>query len=163
MRRMTVSACVDAAAAVVWAHLSRLDQIHVWTDLIHDSRTSGACSMGVGAERSCEFGRSRSNHEHVIAWDEGRSFAHESTDAPMMRLSRSAWSVTPMGERAQVRSEAEMEFKGGLLGRILGWLLVPVLARLLPNPLTKFKFWAESGRPYEGKASPLPVPVAFCL
>lgn len=162
MHRMSISACVEAPAEVVWAHLSRLDQIHVWTDLIHDSHMTGACRSGVGAQRTCELGHGRRNHERVIAWHEGHSFTYESTDAPMMRLARNTWSVTPMGGRSLVRSDAEMEFRGGLLGRILGWVLVPVLARLLPNPLTKFKFWVENGRPFEGKASMLPAPPALC-
>lgn len=162
MHRMSVSACIDAPAAVVWAHLSRLDQIHVWTDLIHSSHLTGACASGVGAERVCDLGHGRSNHERVIAWEEGRSFTYESTDAPMMRLARNTWSVTPMGHRALVTSEAEIEFRGGWIGNLLGRLLLPLVFRLLPNPLVKFKFWVENGRPFEGKASRLRVPAALC-
>lgn len=162
MHKMSVSACVDAPAAVVWAHLSRLDQIHLWTDLIHDVHMRGTCTTGVGAERVCELGHGRRNHEQVTAWDEGHSFTYESTDAPLMRRARNTWSVTPMGEQALVRSDAEMEFKGGWVGRLLGWLLLPLLVRFLPNPLVKFKYWVENGVPYVGKASALPVPAPLC-
>ncbi|GDX82830.1 hypothetical protein LBMAG42_46410 [Deltaproteobacteria bacterium] len=39
-----------------------------------------------------------------MAWDEGRSFTRESADAPMMKLARNTWSVTPMGHRSLVTS-----------------------------------------------------------
>jgi hypothetical protein len=61
-----------------------------------------------------------------------------------------------------VSSEAEVVFRDGVLGWLLGWLLVPLLRIVLPNPLAKFKFWVENGRPYEGNASKLPVPPVRC-
>ena len=67
-----------------------------------------------------------------------------------------------MGDRALVTSDAEMEFRGGWLGRILGWVLVPLMKLVLPNPLAKFKYWVENGQPYGGRASSLPVPQAIC-
>ena len=33
---------------------------------------------------------------------------------------------------------------------------------IFPNPLAKFKYWVETGRPYSGPASSLPVPASFC-
>jgi ligand-binding SRPBCC domain-containing protein len=162
MFKMTTSACVEAPADVVWAHLARLDQISVWTDVIHRAHVSGTCSAGVGAERTCELGGGRALHERFVAWDEGRSFTYESTDAPMMKLARNKWSVTPMGARSLVTSEAEMEFRGGWLGRILGFVLVPLMTLVLPNPLAKLKFWIENGRPFEGRARALPVPSVAC-
>lgn len=162
MLRMTASACVEAPAEVVWAHLARLDKLHLWTDVVHDSYMSSVCATGVGAERTCELGGNRHLHERVVAWDEGRSFTYESTDAPMMKLARNTWSVTPMGDNALVTSEAELEFRGGWLGRMLGWMFLPLIKLALPNPMAKFKFWVENGRPFEGKASRLPVPAAIC-
>lgn len=162
MHRMSASACVDAPAAVVWEHLARLDQIHLWTDLIHDARIEGACHHGVGTERVCELGAGRSNRERVIAWDEGRSYTYVSFDAPMMKEARNTWSVTPMGDRTLVRTDAEIVFRGGWFGRALGYVLVPLLGWLMPNPLVKFKFWVENGRPYVGKARALPVPLPGC-
>ena len=162
MFRMNSSACVEAPVDVVWDHLRRLDQIHLWTDAIHRSYMSSDCSSGVGAERTCELAGNRSLHERIIAWEEGSAFTYESTDAPMMKLARNRWSVRPEGDRTLVVSEAEVEFRGGPFGWLLGWVLVPLLRLLLPNPLAKFKFWVEHGRPYEGKASRLPAPPALC-
>ena len=162
MFRMTTSACIEAPADVVWAHLARLDQVHVWTDVIHRSYMSSACATGVGAERTCELAGKRDLHERVIAWDEGRSFTYESTDAPMMKLARNRWSVIAVGDRSMVTSDAEMEFRGGWLGRALGFVLVAVMKLVLRNPLAKFKYWVEKGRPYLGRARALPVPAAVC-
>ena len=162
MFKMTTSACIEAPADVVWAHLARLDQIHVWTDVIHRSYMSSACATGVGAERTCELAGRRDLHERVIDWDEGRSFTYESTDAPMMKLARNRWSVTPMGARSLVTSDAELELRGGWLGRVLGFVLVPLMRFALPNPLAKLKYWIENGTPYEGRARSLPVPSVAC-
>lgn len=162
MHRMSATACVDAPSSVVWDHLARLDAIHLWTDLVHHSRVDGACHRGIGPERVCELGAGRTNRERVIAWEEGHSYTYVSFDAPMMREARNTWSVTPMGDRTLVRTDAEIVFRGGWLGQALGYLLVPLLALLLPNPLVRFKFWVENGRPFEGRARALPTPAALC-
>ena len=159
---MKTSACVEAPVDVVWTHLARLDQIYLWTDAIHRSYVSGDCSAGVGAVRTCELLGDRRLHEHIIAWDEGVSYTYESYDAPMMKLARNRWRVRAEGARTLVTSEAEVQFRGGPLGWLLGWLLVPLLRVLLPNPLAKFKFWVENGRPFDGKASKLPTPATIC-
>ena len=162
MFRMTARACVDAPVNVVWDHLSRLDQIHLWTDAIHRAYISSACPSGVGAERTCELGGGRTLRERIVAWDEGASFTYESRDAPLMKLARNRWSVKPEGSGTLVTSEAEMTFRGGIFGRIFGWILVPLLRLVLPNPLAKFKYWVEHGEPFRGKASRLPVPPLSC-
>lgn len=162
MFRMTKSACVEAPASVVWAHLSRLDQIHLWIDVIHHSYMASEAACGVGAERVCELGGQRAVRERIVAWDEGCSFTYESTDAPMMTRARNTWSVRAEGDRTLVTTEAEMEFRGGWFGLVIGHILVPLLALALPNPIVKLKFWVENGRPFTGKASALPRPVATC-
>ena len=162
MFRMIKSACIEAPASVVWAHLARLDQIHLWTDVIHHSYMTSEAACGVGAERVCELGGERAVRERIVAWDEGRSFSYESTDAPLMKWARNTWSVRAEGGRTLVTTEAEMEFNGGWLGRLAGHLLVPLLGVVLPNPIVKLKFWVETGRPFTGKASALPRPVATC-
>jgi hypothetical protein len=159
---MTKTACIEAPVDVVWAHLARLDQIHLWTDAIHRVSLSGECTAGVGAVRRCELRGKRTLHERVVAWTEGVSFTYESTDAPMMKLARNCWSVRAEGERTLVMSEAEIAFRGGVLGWLLGWIFVRLIELLLPNPLAKFKYWVEHGRPFSGKASKLPSPATVC-
>jgi hypothetical protein len=80
----------------------------------------------------------------------------------MMKLARNTWSVRAEGARTLITTDAEVQFRGGPVGWLLGFLLVPLLRLLLPNPLAKFKFWVENGRPYEGRASKLPRPAALC-
>ena len=79
MFHMTTSACVEAPIEVVWAHLARLDQIHLWTDVIQRSYVSGECSSGVGAVRTCELAGKRLLHERFVAWEEGDTFTYESS------------------------------------------------------------------------------------
>jgi hypothetical protein len=109
-----------------------------------------------------EFNLNRTRHERVMSWTEGVSSTYESTDAPMMKLARNRWSVRAEGERSLVTSEAEIAFRGGVLGWLLGWIFVPIIRLLLPKPLAKFKYWVEHGRPFSGKASKLPSPPAVC-
>jgi len=80
----------------------------------------------------------------------------------MMKLARNRWSVRPEGPPTLVTSAAEVEFRGGWLERLMGWLLSPLFRVLLPNPFAKLKYWFEEGRPYESKASKLPLPSAVC-
>jgi len=163
MIRLTSSACIEAPVALVWARLSALEDIQLWTDAIRHSYISSACHTGVGAERTCELHGNHTLTEHVVAWEEGRSFTYESTTAPLMKLARNTWSVTAVGERRTlVRSEAEVTFKGGLFGRLLELTLGRVMMRLLPNPFAKFKFWVENGRPFVGSARRLPSVAPGC-
>ena len=162
MIRLVTTACIEAPPEVVWAHLSKLDALHLWTDAVHHSYLSGSCSSGVGAERVCDLGHRREMHERVTAWTEGQSFTYESADAPMMKRARNTWSIQPDGRGTRVVSEAEVELRGGIFGRLLELLFRPLLGLFLPNPLAKFKYWVETGRPFQGKASRLPVPVAVC-
>ena len=159
---MKSSACVDAPVHVVWAHLSALDQIHLWTDVIHRVEITSACAVGVGAERACELAGDRVLHERVIAWEDGSSFTYESRDAPMMAFARNRWSVRAEGDRTLVTSEADVVFRGGWLGRLAGYLLIPLIGAVLPNPLAKFKYWVENGRPFQGSARALPIPAIAC-
>ncbi len=162
MFRITNTACVEAPAHVVWAHLARLDAVHLWTDVIHRSYMADDLVCGVGAERVCELAGRRTLHERVIVWEEGRSFTYISTDAPWMKLARNRWSVDAVGARALATSEAELELRGGWFGEMLGHLLMPLLRLFLPNPLARFKYWVEEGRPYAGSARSLPVPPVAC-
>lgn len=162
MFKMKMSACVHAPVDVVWAHLSQLDRLHLWTDAVHHSFVSSSCAVGVGAERTCELGGARTLHEKVVAWEDGKTFTYESTDAPLMKLARNRWTVQADGPYTRVTSEADLQFRAGVVGWLLGFLLVPLLRVLLPNPLSKFKYWVENGHPFAGKASKLPAPALTC-
>jgi hypothetical protein len=72
-----------------------------------------------------------------------------------MKRAVNRWSVIPQGERSLLVSEAELEIKGGVFGRILELILEPVMRPMGPNALARFKYFVEHGRAYQGKASDL--------
>jgi hypothetical protein len=100
--------------------------------------------------------------ERWVTWDEGHSFTYEGFGIPMMKHAANRWSVLPHGERSLLTSEAELELKGGVLGRLLEPLVGPLLRRMAPNALAGFKYLVEHGQPYNGKASELPRVPATC-
>jgi hypothetical protein len=97
-----------------------------------------------------------------VAWDEGRSFTYEGFGIPLMKRAVNRWSVLPQGEKSLLTSEAELEIKGGVLGRMLEPILGTLMRRMVPNPLAGFKYLVEQGHPYDGVASELPKAPAIC-
>jgi hypothetical protein len=79
-----------------------------------------------------------------------------------MRRASNRWSVIAQGKRSLLVSEAELELKGGLFGRLLEPILGPLMQRMAPGALASFKYLVEQGRPYAGKASELPSVPAWC-
>lgn len=162
MIKLFASACIEAPAEVVWAQLAQLEDIQLWSEAVVQARCEGTISQGVGAERTCELVGNRTIRERWIAWDEGRSFQYEGFGIPMMRRVSNRWSVVSQGERALLVSEAELELKGGLFGRLLEPVLGPLMRRMAPGALASFKYLVEQGQPYNGKASELPRVPASC-
>jgi hypothetical protein len=163
MITLNSSACIDAPLALVWARLAALEDIPLWTDAIRAASITSEARMGVGAERTCELHGNHTLTERVVAWDDGRSFTYESTTAPFMKLARNTWSVEAHGPgRTLVTSQAEVTFKGGPFGRLLEIVFGPLLARVFPNPFAKFKFWVETGHPFQGNARKLPTLAPGC-
>jgi hypothetical protein len=162
MITLFASACIEAPVDIVWDRLAKLEDIHLWSEPVIHAHCEGALSRGVGAERTCELVGHRIIHERWVAWDEGRSFTYEGFGIPLMRRAANRWSVLPHGERTLLTSEAELELKGGVLGRLLEPLVGPLLQRMAPNALAEFKYLVEHGQPYVGKASELPRAPATC-
>ena len=162
MIRLIASVCIEAPADIVWARLARLEDIQLWAEPVVHARCDGAVTQGVGAERTCKLAAHRTIHERWVAWDEGRSFTYEGLGIPLMKRAINHWSVLPQGDKSLLTSEAELELKGGVLGRILEPLLGPLMQRMAPHALAGFKYLAEHGHPYAGKASDLPKVAAIC-
>jgi hypothetical protein len=147
---------------VVWAQLAKLEDIRLWSEAVIQARCEGPISQGVGAERTCELAGNRTIQERWTAWDEGRSFQYEGFGIPMMRRATNRWSVVSQGARSLLVSEAELELKGGLFGRLLEPILGPLMRRMAPGALASFKYLVEQRHPYAGKASELPsVPARY--
>jgi hypothetical protein len=116
----------------------------------------------VGAERTCDLVGGRTITERWMAWEEGQSFAYEGVGLPLVKRAVNRWTVRPQGEKTLLISEAEVELKGGVVGRLLEPVLGPLMRRLGPRALAAFAYLVEQGRPYAGKASALPKAPALC-
>jgi hypothetical protein len=162
MIKLVASVCIEAPHDVVWARLAKLEDIQLWSEAIVHAACTGPLAQGVGAERTCELVGKRTIHERWVAWDEGRSFQYEGFGIPLMRRATNRWSVVPHAEQSLVISEAELEIKGGIFGRLLEPILVPIMRRMAPNALAAFKYLVEQGHPYAGRASQLPRVPATC-
>ncbi len=162
MIKLEASVCIEAPANIVWAQLARLEDIQLWSDTVLHASCDADKSQGIGAERVCELPGNRTIREKWIAWDEGRSFTYEGFGIPMMKRVRNQWSVMPHGDKSLLTTEAEVEIKGGVFGRMLEPILGPMMRRMAPGALAGFKYLVEYGKPFEGKASKLPRPPAKC-
>lgn len=80
----------------------------------------------------------------------------------MVKRAVNRWSVLPQGDRALLTSEAEVEFTGGLFGKLLGLVMAPVMRRIAAGALASFKYLVENGQPYTGNAAKLPRPAPTC-
>lgn len=162
MIKLAASVCIEAPADVVWARLARLEDIQLWAEPVVHARCEGALAQGVGAERTCELANHRIIHERWVAWEEGRSFTYEGFGVPLMKRAVNRWSVLPQGDKALLTSEAELELKGGVGGRMLEPIVGPLMRRMAPHALAAFTYLVEQGHPYAGRASELPKAPALC-
>jgi hypothetical protein len=138
------SVCIDAPAAAVWA------------------RCDGPVARGVGAERTCGLVGNATVRERWLAWDEGRSFTYEGIGVPLLKRAVNQWTVHPQGDKTLLTSRAELEIRGGVFGMMLDPILAPIMRRMAPNALARFKYLVEHGQPYPGKPSELPLAPALC-
>src|SRR5262249_33456028 len=150
MIELFASVCIEAPSELVWARLAKLEDIQLWAEPVLWARCEGSASHGVGAERACRLGGNRTSRERWVAGDEGRSFAYEGCGIPLMQRAVNRWAVVPHGERSLLTSEAELEIKGGVFGRILEPIVAPLMRRMAPNALAGFKYLVEHGHPYAG-------------
>ena len=159
MIRTSVSVCVDAPISTVWAALSDLESIHVWSESIQKSYCVSEHTRGVDTIRICELGGNLTIRETVTEWEEGTSFTYIGEGIPLIRSARNRWSVEEIGTQTLVTSSSEVEIKGGVFGRLVEPLMLLMIKRIGRNSLAAFKYLAENGKPYEGNAKKLgPVP-----
>ena len=162
MASLVASVCIEAPASQVWEHLARLEDIDLWSDVVVSARCEGSQSRGVGAERTCELMGNRTITERWVAWDEGRSFQYEGVGLPAVKRAVNRWSLSPQGDRTLVTSAADVVFKGGPAGRVLGLILAPLMRRMATGALAGFKYLVEHGQPYDGEGAKLPRAPVSC-
>lgn len=101
--------------------------------------------------------------ERWTAWDEGRSFRYEGFGIPLVKRAVNTWSVSPHSpQQTLLTSQAEVELKGGWLGRLFEPLMAFAMRKMAPNSLAAFKYLVENGRPYQGRHSTLPRAAVSC-
>jgi len=163
MIKLSTSVCINAPTEVVWQRLAALEDIQLWSEPVLRARCDGAITRGVGAERTCELAGNLTIVERWTSWDEGRAFKYEGFGIPLVKRASNYWSVHPEGEQqALLVSEAEIELKGGLLGRLLEPAMIARTRRMGMQSLAAFKFLVENGRPYKGDHSELPMAPRTC-
>lgn len=162
MIMVTASICIAAPVEKVCAHLARLEDIQLWSEPVLGARCEAGKTYGVGAERTCDLAGNQVIRERWIAWQEGQSFTYEGFGLPMMRRAVNTWSVQPIADRTLLISEAELELKGGIFGRLLEPMVRLALQRMTANPLAGFKYLVEHGHPYAGKHAELPMTPTGC-
>jgi hypothetical protein len=163
MIRLFASACIDAPVDLVWQRLAALEDIQLWAEPILRASCPDARSHGVGAERTCELANHVTIQERWVDWHEGQSFQYEATGLPLVRQARNRWSVRDEGAgRTLLTTAAELELKGGILGRLVEPLMGVLMRRMGRNSLAGFKYFVEHGRPYAGKQAELPQAPAGC-
>jgi hypothetical protein len=69
---------------------------------------------------------------------------------PFMRHALNRWSVEAHGAQTLVTSTAEVELKGGLLGRLLEPLFAAIARRMGRKSMAGLKYLVENGRAYSG-------------
>lgn len=162
MLKLMTTVCIDAPSTLVWTRLAKLEEIQIWSAAVLRARCEGAVARGVGAERTCDLTGNIRIQERWIAWDEGRSFQYEGYGLPWVKRATNRWSVQAIGQRTLLTSEAEIELKGGIWGRMMEPVIGLMARRMAPNEFAGFKYLVEHGYPYAGKASALPRPVTVC-
>jgi carbon monoxide dehydrogenase subunit G len=159
MMKVSGSVCVDAPASQVWAALSELESIHLWSESIRRSYCVGERTRGVDAVRVCELGGNVTVKETFVAWEEGTSFTYTGEGIPLMKRASNRWSVEERGAQSLVTSSAELEVRGGVVGRLLEPVLLVISKQMGRKSLAALKYFVENGKPYEGNEKRrLPAP-----
>lgn len=162
MIKLKNTACIEASVTAVWAVLADLEAIENWVEPIERARCEGEIDRGVGSMRVCELTNGITIHEQWTHWDEGRSFEYHAVGMPLVANARNRWTVVPEGMKTLVISEAEIEVKGGWLGKIFEPLLRIPMKAMGPRSMASLKYLVEHGKPFNGRASALPLPPVAC-
>jgi hypothetical protein len=130
MQTLEIDRYIEAPRADAWAVLSDLDR---WASHAPNlSKTEVIAGAGEGAVRQCHNKAGKSWRETCTLWEPGRRYVMEvdTTAYPYpMSLMRGTFSADDAGRGSRVSMRFEYEVKYGVLGRIVGVLIRPVLSR----------------------------------
>ncbi len=163
MLKIINTACIYASTDKVWSALSELENVSLWAEPILEAFCTSENQSGVGVTRICKLKGGMTIREKWIEWEEGKQFTYIGEGMPMIKSAKNRWSVIDEGNNMTLlKSEAEIELKGGLVGRLLEIPMGVAMKRMGPQALSGFKYWVENGRPFEGQHSKLKAAPAFC-
>ena len=162
MIRLQGSVCVEASVEAVWTVLSDIENVPLWVEPIVEAHCSSDTKRGIGTERTCKLKGNMTIKEKWVHWEEGTSFAYIGYGLPLMKSAKNTWTLKNENGKTLLTSEAEIKFKGGVLGKILELIMEPLMRRMGAQTLAAFKYFVENGRPFEGKHSSLPIASAIC-
>ena len=162
MLKMVGTVCIDAPNERVWSVLSDVKNISDWSEAVVSARVSSNAQRGIGTERVCELKNGITINERWIDWEEGRSFTYEGFNLPMVKSALNKWSIEESNGKTLLKTESRLEFKGGLLGRMIEPAMRFMAARMGADAMAAFKYLVENGRPFKGKHSALPRAPMSC-
>lgn len=162
MLKMAGTICIEASAGRTWEVLSDIESIPNWSEAVLKAKSIGKVAQGVGAQRVCELSNKITINEEWIDWQEGRSYTYAAYNLPLIKSAKNTWSILEKEGKTYLTTESEVVIKGGIFGRILEPLMRLASARMGADALAALKYLIENGKPYQGKHSSLPRPLAVC-
>lgn len=162
MIKFTTTACIEASKEDTWKYLSDIENINLWSESVLSATCKDGVARGVGATRTCHLKGNIMITETWIEWKEGHSYTYLGFNLPLVKTARNKWSVLAQDGKTLLTSQAEVELKGGFLGKLLEPIMLIMSRRMGSDALAAFKFLVENGRPFSGKHALLPRALASC-
>lgn len=160
--KLKATICIDAPKERVWALLSDVENVNLWVKPVVTARCESTQTRGEGTIRVCQLNTGATIREQWIAWDEGHSYTYQVVNIALMKKAINKWSVEDVNGKTLLTSEATIQLKGGLFGRLLEPIVRIWSTRLGARSLSAFKYLVETGHAFEGKVSELPALSVTC-
>ena len=162
MLKIKSTVCIEAPKTKCWAVLSDIENIPQWSKAGTSAKCLAKNNIGVGVERQCDLTNNITIREKWVDWHEGESYTYLGFGLPLVKSARNKWPLVEEAGKTYLTTEAEVVIKGGLSGRLLEPLMKLASKKMVENALAALKYLIETGRPFEGKHSDLPRPLAIC-
>lgn len=127
--KITTSKRIAARAGDVWELLDDFGSFHLVNPLLECSPVINGVARGVGAERECQFYDGSMIRERITAVRAGQSIEIAITASSLpIREGRVLLSVAQEDpEHSRITLDATITLEFGVLGRLLGIVMQPVL------------------------------------
>ncbi|MFN8442004.1 MAG: SRPBCC family protein [Caldilineaceae bacterium] len=160
--KLKATICIDAPKERVWQVLADVVGIPLWAKSIEFAHCEGEQTRGIGTVRICQLKGGAILKETWTAWEEGQSFTYRTVNVALMKSATNRWSVEDINGKTLLTSEATVELKGGLFGRLMEPVVRIWSKRLSRESLAALKCLVETGQPFAGKSADLSVVAATC-